>query len=62
MNSRLNKRITARIQRVNGERLLDIPEEFEFDADEVTLEYDGKRMVMTPREPEARGSKGRANV
>lgn len=62
MNDQLNKAVGAKIQRMHGERVFDIPREFEFDADEVMLEYDGERIVMTPTEPEVGAGAGEKNV
>jgi len=43
--------VLVKIQRIDGQQVIDIPPEFDLGTDDVTLEYDGERIIMTARRP-----------
>ena len=49
MSGKSSEGVIVKIQRINGEQVIDIPPEFDLGTDDVTLEYDGERIIMTAR-------------
>ena len=51
MSSKSGEGVLVKIQRLDGQQVIDIPPEFDLGTDDVTLEYDGERIIMTARKP-----------
>ena len=62
MSSTPGEAVLVRIQRIDGQQVIDIPPEFDLGTDEVALEYDGKRIIMTARKPADGFSEGGADA
>lgn len=40
--------IIVKIENIDGERVVNIPEQFGFDCDQAILRYDGRKIVLEP--------------
>jgi len=49
MAKRAVKRVTAKVFMTGRSQAVRLPKEYRFDCDEVLIERDGKRLILTPR-------------
>jgi antitoxin VapB len=60
MAKKAAKRATAKVFMTGRSQAVRLPKEFRFDCDEVLVERDGKRLILTPRLRSWRGYFARA--